>query len=101
MIFKHVYEEYAASSPPTVPVTPSPAPKQSTSGDSDFLEEAITDGDANDFDAAGALSNDPNTATVKSELDRYLSGEGGPGLLRDPLAWWKVMSSSSSFSIHN
>ncbi len=89
VIIKHVYEEYAASSPPAV-VTPSPAPKQSTGGDGDFLEEAITDGDADDFEAAGALSSDPNTATAKSELDRYLSGEGGPGLLRDPLAWWKV-----------
>ncbi|OJT05036.1 hypothetical protein TRAPUB_4176, partial [Trametes pubescens] len=93
VIFKHVYEEYAASSPPEA-VTPVPAPKPSTSGDGGFLEEAITDGDGDGDDsgpgATGATtSNDPNTAMAKSELDRYLSGEGGPGLLRDPLAWWK------------
>ncbi len=80
VIFKHVYEEYAASSPPEA-VTPVPAPKPSTSGDGGFPEEAITgtDGDADDSgpSAIGATaSNDPNTATARSELDRYLSGEG-------------------------
>ncbi|OJT09217.1 hypothetical protein TRAPUB_14333 [Trametes pubescens] len=93
VIFKHVYEEYAASSPPEA-VTPVPAPKPSTSGDGGFPEEAITgtDGDADDSgpSAIGATaSNDPNTATARSELDRYLSGEGGPGLLRDPLTYFE------------
>ncbi|KAI0363170.1 hypothetical protein BV20DRAFT_930129, partial [Pilatotrama ljubarskyi] len=90
VIFQHVYEEYATSPEPQSdqPAEPPqvPTPDDNSRINDSFLEAAVNIG-GNDQDPASAASSDQ---PKRSELERYLAGDGGAGSLRDPLAWWKV-----------
>jgi hypothetical protein len=74
-----VFEEYKKAN-----VTPtSSVPKPACNADpTDFLASVIG---VPEFDNSAE-------STIRGEMERYLSGEGGPGNLHDPLAWWKVSS---------
>lgn len=86
IIFEHVYDQYKSRLPvenlPTA-MDPAPAPKD-------------------DFLASIAQYSQPLPATpvvvVRSELERYFSGESSADAMVDnPLAWWKVCSTVHLF----
>lgn len=90
VIFKHVFEEYTASMPPdTTPPSAAALNGDRAKGDG-FLEEVFSDDEVHGASSGVSGATASDAYAVKSELDRYLSGEGGAGTLRDPLAWWKV-----------
>ncbi|CDO77912.1 hypothetical protein BN946_scf184727.g1, partial [Trametes cinnabarina] len=87
VIFQHVYEEYATLAEPQSdqPDPPVPTLDDNSRHNDSFLEAAVNIDGNDPCPASTASSNQPE----RSELDRYLAGDGGAGSLRDPLAWWK------------
>jgi hypothetical protein len=79
VLFEHVYEEYAT----TTPAAP-PSPVKLKQSDS-FLASLV----ARDLDSD--IEDAPEPAGKKSEFERYCLGEGGSGDAYKPLAWWKVV----------
>ncbi|CDO75398.1 hypothetical protein BN946_scf184855.g1 [Trametes cinnabarina] len=86
-VFKHAFEDYAASFPCKDPASVPPSDQADTIGnDDDFLLEAISA--TEDASSSQETTTDYDMVTA-SELDRYLAGEGGPCQLRMPLVWWR------------
>ncbi|KAF5342711.1 hypothetical protein D9758_015876 [Tetrapyrgos nigripes] len=86
VIFKHVYDEYLRSAPPTPSgvTSPSKANNRNLSSNMSFLESLLSVASTGEQDGADI--------PAASEYDRYTGGEGGSGDVAMPLHWWKVCS---------
>ncbi|KAF5366752.1 hypothetical protein D9758_006529 [Tetrapyrgos nigripes] len=83
ILFEHVYESYVATAPAGPNGTSPVKSKKSTA--SDDLVQSLVDDIVSDSDDGLPMSQD----RAASELERYLSGEGGRGDSMKPLDWWK------------
>jgi hypothetical protein len=81
VLIQHVYDEYAEkfNTATTKPATVAPP-----ADPNDFLASALK---LPNFSEAGT------TSSCRTELERYLAGEGGSGDLYNALAWWRVCHS--------
>jgi hypothetical protein len=88
-LFEHVYDAYAQPAP-TGPSGVSPKKRKKSSGQESLLESLLDDMPSDDeFDTFNDFGTESSNQPL-SELERYLSGEGGQGELKRPLEWWKV-----------